>query len=87
MIDVVVTVASFERVFTSGPGETEETTYYPVTKVHRLEFETEEQVERWLATGATRAVSSEQLVAKEEMDDFVPLEDDEPNLDNFPPSE
>jgi hypothetical protein len=55
MIDVIVTVASL--VGYADP--------YVVTKVHRLEFETQEQVDRWLATGATRAVNSEQLMAKE----------------------
>jgi hypothetical protein len=70
MIDVIVTIASIETepCMVQAP-EGGEVAYgeisYPVTKVHRLEFETEEQVTEWLVKSADEAeglVSWEQLV-------------------------
>jgi hypothetical protein len=84
MIDVIVTMATVSGLVDKGTykdGEfvKEETTAYPVTKVYRLEFETEEGFNEWLQAADERVdvtldkrrgrfglVASEQLIGADD---------------------
>jgi hypothetical protein len=63
MFDAVVTFAKTARAM-KGLGHED---VYVSTKVYRVEFETEEQFQSWMALAEPRAVNVEQLVAKSDV--------------------